>query len=57
MKDGTQAPPSITMISVAKTAMPRAASGVLPKAAISRPKLAVSSAKQTATPRKPSRLP
>ena len=45
------------MISVANMAMPRAASGVLPKAAINSPKVAVTRAKHKPTPRKPSMLP
>ena len=57
MNDGTQAPPSITITSVTKMARPRVASGVLPSAAMSRPKLDVSSAKATATPMKPATLP
>ena len=57
MNDGTQAPPSITITSVAKMARPRVASGVLPSAAMSRPKLDVSSAKAMPTPTKPAMLP
>src|SRR5207253_3036317 len=57
MKDGTQAPPSITMMSVTKMASPRVASGVLPSAAISSPKLAVSSENAIVTPMKPITLP
>ena len=57
MNDGTQAPPSITSSSVARIARLRVASGVLPSAAISRPKLAVSSANATSTATNPAALP
>ena len=57
MKAGTQLPPSMTSSRVARMAMPRVASGVLPNTAISRPNVAVMMAKATHTPRKPARLP
>ena len=54
---GTQAPPSITRTSVARMATPRVASGVLPSAAMSRPKVEARSAKAKSTPAKPIMLP
>ena len=57
MNDGTQAPPSITIKRVAKMARLRVASGVLPSAAMSRPKLEVSKANAATTPKKPGTLP
>ena len=57
MNDGTQAPASITISSVARMANPRVASGVRPNAATMSPKLEVSSANATSTAMKPDTLP
>ena len=57
MNAGTQAPPSITIISTASVVMPRAVAGEFPSAATSRPNVDAISAQATAMPRNPDMLP
>src|SRR5581483_3433497 len=57
MNVGTQAPPSITIISTASVVTPRADAGVLPSAATRRPNVAAIAQHAIDTARKPTRLP